>query len=96
MSVRKPSVQPVPIPKPTGPKGWMEKAACRGMDVNLFFPPAGTNISQEIRDICGSCPVRPECFDYATRNNIDIGIFGGEPAITRIRARRRRAAGARR
>jgi WhiB family transcriptional regulator, redox-sensing transcriptional regulator len=76
---------------------WQDRAACRGMDALLFFGPddeAGPE--REIREakakaICKPCPVRVQCLDYALRNSIRHGIWGGLNEEERARERRRRA-----
>jgi len=60
---------------------WRIKAACRGMDVNLFFPEAGVHISQirAIRAICESCSVKVECLESTLYSDMDLhGFFGGK------------------
>ena len=74
---------------------WQDKAACRDMDV--FFAPDGEQQPErEIRKarakaVCESCPVRARCLDYALRNSIKHGIWGGLDEEQRVRERRRRA-----
>jgi WhiB family transcriptional regulator, redox-sensing transcriptional regulator len=80
---------------------WLDRAACVGMDAQLFFGPDGeTAEEREIREakaktICALCPVRVQCLDYALRNSIKYGIWGGLNAEERSRERRRRARGLR-
>jgi WhiB family transcriptional regulator, redox-sensing transcriptional regulator len=54
---------------------WQERAACRGMGPAFFFPTTGTN--NKAPEICDTCPVRWECFDYAVKHNMVYGIWGG-------------------
>ena len=76
---------------------WLDRAACRGMDVLLFFGPDGEpRPEREIREakakaVCQLCPVRAQCLDYVLRNSIRHGIWGGLDDEERARARRRRA-----
>jgi WhiB family transcriptional regulator, redox-sensing transcriptional regulator len=82
--------------------GWQEEAACRGLDVLLFFgPDREPRPEREIREakakaVCQTCQVRTKCLDYALRNSIRYGIWGGlngeERARERLRARRPDAA----
>lgn len=58
---------------------WRILAACQESDVNVFFPEA-----EEARQplpagvlICRTCPVKVACFEYAVRNRIKNGIWGG-------------------
>lgn len=53
---------------------WMQEAACRDMDVNLFF--SGER-QREARAVCVVCPVRAECLSYAVDNSIHHGTWGG-------------------
>ena len=55
---------------------WRELAACRGIDLNLFFPERGESAGPA-RRICAACPVREPCLDYAITNRISHGIWGG-------------------
>jgi WhiB family transcriptional regulator, redox-sensing transcriptional regulator len=55
---------------------WRELAACRGADLELFFPGRGES-ADPARRICTSCPVRQPCLDYAITNRIVHGIWGG-------------------
>ena len=76
---------------------WHDRAACRGMDALLFFGPDGEpRPEREIREakakaVCQLCPVRAQCLDYALRNSIRHGIWGGLNYEERARERRRRA-----
>lgn len=47
---------------------WQQKAACRGIDTNLFFPRNALESAQAkaiIKPICGTCPVFTQCHTYA-------------------------------
>jgi WhiB family transcriptional regulator, redox-sensing transcriptional regulator len=76
---------------------WQDRVACSGMDVQLFFAPDFERSQErEIREakakaVCRSCPVRVQCLDYALRNSIRYGIWGGLNQEERARERRRRA-----
>lgn len=56
---------------------WMDKANCRKMDTNLFFPTSGQNIDPFIIELCGSCDVQDECLWYANETHASFGVFGG-------------------
>jgi WhiB family transcriptional regulator, redox-sensing transcriptional regulator len=62
-------------------KEWLDQAACRGFDTNIFMPLRGENVKvTTAKKICGECPVRQECLDDSLRQaqQIDLhGIFGG-------------------
>jgi WhiB family transcriptional regulator, redox-sensing transcriptional regulator len=55
---------------------WRELAACRGADLDLFFPGRGES-AEPARQVCAACPVRQPCLDYAVSNAITDGIWGG-------------------
>ena len=57
---------------------WRELAACRGADLNLFFPERGESAGAA-RQVCAACPVRQACLDYAITNRITHGVWGGLP-----------------
>lgn len=60
---------------------WMEEAACKGADTQIFFPSKGQKATEAQR-YCRSCLVRAECLDYAFSNESaggyhHYGIYGG-------------------
>ena len=55
---------------------WRELAACRGADLEVFFPGRGEP-GGPARQVCAACPVRQPCLDYAITNRIAYGIWGG-------------------
>jgi hypothetical protein len=61
---------------------WRELAACRGADLNLFFPDRGESAGPA-RQVCAACPVRQPCLDYAVSNAITDGIWGGLTELER-------------
>lgn len=62
-------------------ESWRGRAACRRVDPDLFFPvgtsgPALAQVTRAKR-LCLACPVRRPCLDWALRNGIQFGIWGG-------------------
>ena len=55
---------------------WRERAACRGTDLDLFYPERGESAGPA-RQVCERCPVRQPCLEYALSNRITHGIWGG-------------------
>jgi WhiB family transcriptional regulator, redox-sensing transcriptional regulator len=55
---------------------WRELAACRGTDLEVFFPGRGESAGPA-RQVCATCPVSQPCLDYAITNRISHGIWGG-------------------
>lgn len=74
---------------PAEPTPWMQFAACRGMDPNLFFPGRGEDPGPA-KAVCAGCPVRLECLDHALANGEKHGVFGGTSERERRRLRRSR------
>ena len=96
-----PSMEPVPAASTTAfapsrdvPEPWMAGARCRTMDPEIFFPTDGLGV-QRAAAICERCPVREDCLEYALRNGIQHGVFGGVSERARVRLRRARAAAGR-
>ena len=63
---------------------WRDRAACRGPETGLFFPPSTAERRDErdarerrAKAICVQCAVRSECLDYALGVGEVHGIWGG-------------------
>lgn len=61
---------------------WHVRGACHGMDVEdadaVFFPgPRDYEDIAEAKELCGWCPVRRECLDFALENVLKEGVWGG-------------------
>ncbi len=72
---------------------WMVEGNCRHADSSTFFPNDGVGV-QVARDICATCPVKTPCLEYALRNRIAHGVWGGASERERRRIARRRREGA--
>lgn len=63
------------------PEDWRLRAACRHMNPELFFPEgtAGRALDAAVlaKRICGTCPVRAQCLDWAVDHSAAFGIWGG-------------------
>ncbi|GMM94632.1 WhiB family transcriptional regulator [Microbacterium sp. MTN4-26] len=55
---------------------WQTDALCTQVDPEIFFPNQGEP-STDARRICASCDVAAECLEYALRERIDHGVWGG-------------------
>jgi len=55
---------------------WVDYAACKGMDPNIFFPERGAS-TEPARNVCSNCTVRIQCAQYAIDNADRHGIWGG-------------------
>jgi hypothetical protein len=57
---------------------WQAQAACRGVDVNIFFPGLGES-TWAAKALCGTCPVAEPCRAYAMGDTTSTGC-GAAPA----------------
>lgn len=68
---------------------WRDRAACRGLDPDQFFPDEGDHLGIErAKQTCASCPVAWECLSYAIWSNQTEGIWGGTTRGERRKYRR--------
>ena len=62
-------------------RAWMQQAACRGVDPDLFFPVGpggpGAESTRRAKEVCGRCTVREACLAYALASGCTDGIWGG-------------------
>ena len=63
---------------------WQIKAACRGPQSAVFFPPAQFERKEDklhrerrAKEICTACAVRRDCLEYALAIREPHGIWGG-------------------
>ncbi len=80
---------------------WRKNAACASLDTNLFFPdpdggPETIPMIASAKAVCGECPVRQSCLEFAIRTRQLDGVWGGHTPEERRSIRRRRQAAARR
>jgi WhiB family transcriptional regulator, redox-sensing transcriptional regulator len=69
---------------------WQLRAACRGPQSAIFFPPSHFERKDEketregrAKAICATCPVREPCLAYALRIREPHGIWGGLNEVER-------------
>lgn len=79
-------------------ESWQAKAACRGPQAAVFFPPShperkDEKLARETRakGICAECRVRDDCLGYAIRIREPHGIWGGLNELERKQLLERRA-----
>ncbi|MGK3940061.1 WhiB family transcriptional regulator [Streptomyces caeruleatus] len=74
---------------------WRERAACRNVDPDLFFPIGTVGLAlvqiDEAKAVCARCPVREQCLRWALDAGQVEGIWSGTTESER-RATRRRSA----
>ena len=84
-----------PAPPAPALAGWRYRAACRGADLDVFFPGRGES-AEPARQVCAGCPVREPCLEFALSHGITHGIWGGLTERDRRALRIRHAVAARR
>jgi WhiB family redox-sensing transcriptional regulator len=79
---------------------WLDRAACRGYDPELFFPVSGVGPghadTEDAKRVCRACPVLAECLEWAIAGAIPFGVLGGLSEDERhalARGTRRRVSG---
>jgi WhiB family redox-sensing transcriptional regulator len=77
-------------------QAWQLRAACRGPQAEVFFPPSHFERKDEknerearAKGICAGCSVRQPCLDYALAIREPHGIWGGLNEIERKALERR-------
>lgn len=70
-------------------RDWRDDGLCTQIDADLWFPEKGGGNSG-VKRICGRCPVREQCLQWALENHPVEGIWGG----TSQRERQRRLSAA--
>ena len=68
---------------------WMMRGKCQEHPPSVFFPSDGVGV-EVARQICATCPVKGPCLEYALRNRIDHGVWGGASERERRRILRQR------
>jgi WhiB family transcriptional regulator, redox-sensing transcriptional regulator len=72
---------------------WRSKAACQGLDPEIFYP-LDDEDGDEAKAVCDTCPVREACLEHALGYREKEGVWGGATERERrriIRQRRRTA-----
>ena len=70
---------------------WQDRAACRQIPVELFFPPAEQE-ADEAKAMCAICEVRQPCLEFAIAAGERFGVWGGlTPQERRSLVAKRRA-----
>lgn len=75
------------LPSLPPPGEWMDQAACKDSDPDLFFTEGNTarhyRDQRHARLICAVCPVSAECLAAALEHDERFGIWGGLSAADR-------------
>ena len=68
---------------------WRNRAACRGIDPDIFFPVTDEE-AEPAKAICNVCPVREACLEFALAAREREGVWGGATERERRRIVRQR------
>ena len=68
---------------------WMSIGKCRDVHPAVFFPSDGVGV-EVARKLCADCPAKAPCLEYAIKNRIDHGVWGGASERERRRIMRQR------
>jgi WhiB family redox-sensing transcriptional regulator len=66
---------------------WQQEALCAQTGADFFFPEPGSSV-REAKRICGLCPIRSACLEYALDNDERFGVWGGLSEKERLEIRR--------
>lgn len=79
--------------KDTKSMAWRQRAACRGVDPDIFYPVTDED-AEDAKAICAACTVQHACLEWALSSREKDGVWGGatERERRRILRRRRRTA----
>lgn len=76
---------------PTMSATWRRRAACRGIDAEVFYPATEDDAdAAEAKAICAECPVRQACLEHALAYREREGVWGGTTERERRRIVRQR------
>jgi WhiB family redox-sensing transcriptional regulator len=76
------------LPKdPLPPDVWQDRAACYGIDPEVFFPASEEDAGLAL-SYCGACSIREMCLAWALKNRERYGVWGGLTEQQRRRLQR--------
>lgn len=71
----------LPVTRVYSEQAWMERAACRELSVDGFYPEMVNGstlcITKAAKAVCAGCPVREQCLEYALAGDEREGVWGG-------------------
>ena len=74
---RYPDVDLMALPDdPLPPDYWQDRAACFGIDPDVFFPISEEEAGPALT-YCGACRIREDCLAWAIKNGERYGVWGG-------------------
>jgi WhiB family redox-sensing transcriptional regulator len=73
---------------PMPPDFWQDRAACYGIDPDVFFPASEEEAGPALT-YCGGCSIKDTCLAWALKNRERYGVWGGTTEQQRRRIQRR-------
>ena len=71
---------------------WREKASCRSVDPDLFFPVGTTGVAldqiEQAKAVCRACDAQAPCLEFALSTNQESGVWGGTSEEERRKLRK--------
>jgi WhiB family redox-sensing transcriptional regulator len=71
---------------------WREKASCRSVDPDLFFPVGTTGLAldqiEQAKAVCRACPAQEPCLEFALSTNQESGVWGATSEEERRKLRK--------
>ena len=58
---------------------WRQRAACRGVDPDIFYPVSDDD-AEEAKAVCASCTVRQSCLEYSLAAPAE-GVWVALPSV---------------
>jgi WhiB family redox-sensing transcriptional regulator len=68
------------------------RAACKGADLEIFFPLRSNALATEAKAYCRECPIRRDCLNWALAMGDTFAVLGGLTPAERRRLRTHRPA----
>lgn len=73
---------------PISNTSWKARSACNEDNAHLFFGQR----TKAAREICMGCPVRKPCLEFALKENMTYGVWGGTSPYQRSKMMKERNA----
>lgn len=71
---------------------WRQRAACRNVEPDLFFPIGSTGPAigqiEAAKGVCHQCEARLACLEFALATNQEAGVWGGTSEDERRKLRK--------
>lgn len=73
---------------------WQQDSKCLNHEPEFFFPKPGRDKKHReevamVKKYCNGCPVKMKCLEFAFRENLNYGVYGGMSEEERIEIKNR-------